>query len=286
MSVVFVVFVVLFSNAQADVKWPTIVSYSLDSPRFANSWWRGTYTVSWTTIYIPEAIRNQVPNGGNMSAFGARYIVPVNPQFKGGNLPPYVDATCRPNCTWGDLSDLFYEKYAESGTITTNVEFSSVTSDIFSGMPYLACLGGTRYNQARDDPPIAPMAGLNDCLAVLSESYTSCSFVDSQLEFDFGRMITSHASGQSMNKSIDVECIKDPSDQYAVSYKLFSIKGSEISLGNGMTAKLSINGIGFSDFKQTISDGIFPLILSVFLEGTPTSSGPFGGESVIVMTYN
>ncbi|MGN8010268.1 MrpH family fimbial adhesin [Enterobacter sp. 22325] len=109
-----------------------------------------------------------------------------------------------------------------------------------------------------------------------------CAMVTPELTFDFGTMHVSEANNKNKEDDLRVYC------NGVTNYKIISSAGSSmIDLGNGMTAKIQLNGdeLGKTLNSVNSADSEEMYKISVTLQGNPTSTGPFNSISLLMIDY-
>lgn len=113
--------------------------------------------------------------------------------------------------------------------------------------------------------------------ATTGQEIASCSFKTSAATFNYGTIDKAKASGITSRQNITVSCSGDAS--VTLSY---ADRGQSIVLSNGMAAQLTVNGDQIGDGKEMdLTSGEHNWEIVSTLEGTPESSGPFDGSSVL-----
>lgn len=136
-------------------------------------------------------------------------------------------------------------------------------------------------NQTSVPPGIAPVSS-GECIGTPPDDEW-CAPETINLDFDFGTIRQTSASGTQRSKDITVRCTTD------MKFKLFmqqqNATAGSISLNNGMEGILSINGEALSDSIQQGTDGTVNIPLTVTLTGEPESEGTFTGSGVVGISY-
>ncbi|MDM3379282.1 hypothetical protein OGV43_05520 [Citrobacter sp. Cb003] len=109
-----------------------------------------------------------------------------------------------------------------------------------------------------------------------------CAMETGNLNYTFDNIRMEEAVGKSQTLPASVYCTG------SVNYVLKTGGVSDIPLTNGMIAKVTLNTTsGDKNLGDTLTgkSGSNPVNVKVTLSGTPTSAGPFNGNSVLFVSY-
>ncbi|WP_249226400.1 hypothetical protein, partial [Entomohabitans teleogrylli] len=115
-----------------------------------------------------------------------------------------------------------------------------------------------------------------------------CGMSTASLDYNFGNMTSTDIASSfvpSMTKPAIMACNKS-----GVTYNLYlaniSTSGRDtIDLGRGVSAKVTVDGESLQT-KRTSTDTHNTLNVTVTLSGTPTSTGPIGGQSIGILAVD
>lgn len=156
--------------------------------------------------------------------------------------------------------------YTLPATVSDDVQ---VCSAIIMSEAVVGLTGYKNFSSAQD------AAASGACAT--GSGLVSCAFKTSAIAFNYGTIDKARASGTTTRQNATVSCTGD------VSVALSFVDGAHsIILSNGMAAQLTVNGDQIGDDKEMdLTSGEHNWEIVSTLEGTPESSGPFDGSSVL-----
>lgn len=118
---------------------------------------------------------------------------------------------------------------------------------------------------------------LNEYCLYVPPANVSCNWASENLELDYGFISANKVSGAEISKNIILTCSK------AVSVRFYM---SELTLTNGMVAKLTINGKSLNT-STSINAGGQVMKFKSILTGVPFENyGRFSGSSILLTQYD
>lgn len=105
-----------------------------------------------------------------------------------------------------------------------------------------------------------------------------CGIGTSSVIIDFGTLTSTEAPGKAKSESFSVTCEGSPRYYYKLQ------TGSSISLSNGMTAGITVDGYPLGT-TLTGTAGTTTHTVTATLAGTPNSAGAFSGSGVLLAAY-
>lgn len=140
------------------------------------------------------------------------------------------------------------------------------------------CLAFQYAPTMNTDYPNLPV--LDACVGLIPPDVT-CNLASGDINFSYGNLNRSSASGTSLSHKINVECT---GGDVSLGFRL-STGNDEIPLSNGMTAKLTLNDHALDARDKITQNKVNSLKLTSTLSGTANATGPFTGSAVLIGDY-
>ncbi|MCK7268879.1 hypothetical protein L8O48_17600 [Enterobacter cloacae] len=273
----------LFSASSFSFPWPVVTSGELTNFSHTNNSFSGRFQFFVGYVDVPDIYADEIAtrNGYSVGVTVSSGSEQFGWYSTGNNLLGPSVALCRPGpcaVTWKEASDIYIKQFG-MGIRDFDSAFTLTTSpQTYNGQVLRTCSG---INDGRNiiNPP-----GISGCNGYSPSGYTYCNFIDENVDFNFGRMVASQASGSHLSKDINIECVKGPAATAKLTYTLQLVQGNPLPLSNGMFAMFTIDGKELSEIKHPLSTEVYSLPLTATLTGAPTTTGPFEGNAVMIFS--
>ncbi|WP_154675953.1 hypothetical protein [Entomohabitans teleogrylli] len=262
------------------------------------------YTVNW--IYEGAAQYWVSASGMGASAWGLYLItnyVSSGHYVQGGNYQglktvtrsdPVVHAngtTGTDNCTndssaggvycdHSNYASRFLLKHGSGGTTTVTIPDNVTNSCIVFGIPRS---GMNEFFTVFSGYVSTPVCGPGGVSVPEPEPDPEwCGMSTSELIYDFLDMAPAGVAGQSLTRTATMTCSK-ANVPYNLYLSNISTSGRDtINLGRGVSAKVTVNEQSLQTMRTSGADTNL-LRVTVTLSGTPTSTGPIGGQNIGIL---
>ncbi|QFI54453.1 MrpH family fimbial adhesin [Aeromonas simiae] len=149
-------------------------------------------------------------------------------------------------------------------------------------MPSYQCffVGGSHYEGWGSAWGGDPYIMYGDCISP-PPAGQYCSMENTDLDFNFGYLVSHHVNGKSMTKNVNIYCTSE------LNFTMRMVTGgSVIHTDSGINANVTLNGESITN-KPVINGvkGGNQVSVGVTLAGTPTTTGAFSGSGTLVIAY-